>query len=37
VESLATAQVLLAKLPEWDLSRAPDPMTGYAELVARRR
>jgi uncharacterized protein len=32
-----TAEVLLAGLPEWDLARAPDPRTGYAELVARRR
>lgn len=31
-----TAEVLIAWLPDWDFSRAPDPATGYAELVVRR-
>ena len=30
-----TAEVLLALLPDWDLSRAFDPATGYAELMLR--
>ena len=32
-----TAELLLAVLPQWQLSREPDATTGYAELVARRR
>ncbi len=32
-----TAEVLLALLPAWDFSRAPDAMTGYQELVVRAR
>ena len=32
-----TAEVLLALLPGWRFTRAVDPATGYAELVARRR
>jgi predicted DNA-binding protein with PD1-like motif len=32
-----TAEVLLACLPGWTFDRAPDPATGYAELVVRRR
>ena len=32
-----TAELLLATLPQWQLGREPDPRTGYAELVARRR
>lgn len=32
-----TAEVLLACLPDWQLSREPDARTGYPELVARRR
>ena len=32
-----TAEVLLAFLPHWQLGRAPDAATGYAELVADRR
>ena len=32
-----TAEVLLAGLPDWQLSREPDARTGYAELVARRQ
>ena len=32
-----TAEVLLAGLPEWELSRAQDATTGYAELVVKRR
>jgi predicted DNA-binding protein with PD1-like motif len=32
-----TAEVLLALLPGWDFSRAPDVMTGYDELVIRTR
>jgi predicted DNA-binding protein with PD1-like motif len=31
-----TAEVLLALLPGWDFSRAPDARTGWAELVIRR-
>lgn len=30
-----TAEVLLALLPEWEFSRAPDAATGYDELVVR--
>ncbi len=32
-----TAEVLLALLPDWDFSRAPDAATGYLELVVRAR
>lgn len=32
-----TAEVLLASLPGWDFTREPDPRTGWAELVTRRR
>ena len=32
-----TAEVLLAELPDWELSRAPDAQTGYLELVVRPR
>ncbi|HSI51742.1 MAG TPA: PPC domain-containing DNA-binding protein [Ideonella sp.] len=32
-----TAEVLLALLPEWQLTRELDPHTGYLEMVARRR
>jgi hypothetical protein len=32
-----TAEVLLALLPEWRLSRAPDAVTGYDELVVSRK
>jgi len=32
-----TAEILLAPLPDWSLGRAPDPGTGYDELVVRRR
>lgn len=28
-----TAEVLLMLLPDWHFSRAPDPQTGWAELV----
>ena len=31
-----TAEVVLALLPGWHFSRAPDAATGFAELVARR-
>jgi predicted DNA-binding protein with PD1-like motif len=31
-----TAELLLALLPGWQFSRAPDPDTGYAELLIRR-
>lgn len=31
-----TAELLLAPLPCWRLQRAPDPRTGFAELVAQR-
>jgi predicted DNA-binding protein with PD1-like motif len=30
-----TAEVLLALLPEWDFTREPDALTGFAELVVR--
>ena len=30
-----TAEILLAALPAWSLSRAVDPATGYPELVVR--
>jgi predicted DNA-binding protein with PD1-like motif len=33
----STAEVLLALLPGWDFSRAPDSGTGWSELVVRRR
>ena len=32
-----TAEVLLVALPEWDLSRAHDPATGYQELAVAPR
>jgi len=32
-----TAEVLLALLPEWDFSRAPDAATGYQELEITKR
>lgn len=32
-----TAEVLLAPLPGWSLTREPDAATGYDELVVRRR
>ncbi|MGQ2980003.1 MAG: PPC domain-containing DNA-binding protein [Polaromonas sp.] len=32
-----TAEVLLALLPDWEFSRAPDAATGYQELVVRAR
>jgi predicted DNA-binding protein with PD1-like motif len=32
-----TAEVLLLLLPDWSLAREPDPATGFAELVVRRR
>ena len=32
-----TAEVLLAPLPDWSLTREPDADTGYDELVVRRR
>jgi predicted DNA-binding protein with PD1-like motif len=32
-----TAEVLLALLPGWQFTRAPDPATGWAELQIRRR
>ena len=32
-----TAEVLLALLPDWEFSRAPDVLTGYDELVLRAR
>jgi predicted DNA-binding protein with PD1-like motif len=31
-----TAEVLLMLVPGWELGRAPDPLTGYDELVTRR-
>jgi uncharacterized protein len=32
-----TAELLIARLTDWELRRALDPATGYAELQARRR
>jgi predicted DNA-binding protein with PD1-like motif len=32
-----TAEVLLAPLDDWSLTREPDPATGFLELVVRRR
>jgi hypothetical protein len=32
-----TAEVLLALLPEWRLSRTPDAVTGYDELAVSRK
>lgn len=32
-----TAEVLLALLPGWTLTREHDPTTGFSELVVRRR
>ncbi|HMN79164.1 MAG TPA: DUF296 domain-containing protein [Burkholderiaceae bacterium] len=34
---IRTVEVLLVALPGWNLSRAPDPSTGYRELRIRRR
>jgi hypothetical protein len=31
-----TAEILLLLLPEWRFFREPDPVTGFAELVASR-
>ena len=31
-----TAEILLALLPDWSLSREPDAATGFNELVVRR-
>jgi len=31
-----TVEVLLASLPDWELRREPDAVTGYAELAIRR-
>ena len=33
----ATAELVLALLPEWQFSRVLDPATGYAELRIQRR
>lgn len=33
----ATAEVLLALLPQWEFAREPDAATGYDELVVRSR
>jgi predicted DNA-binding protein with PD1-like motif len=32
-----TAEILLAPLSDWSLTRAPDAATGFNELVVRRR
>lgn len=32
-----TAEVLLAPLPDWHFTREPDGVTGWSELVVRRR
>lgn len=32
-----TAEVLVLRLPGWQFRRAPDPATGWAELVIARR
>lgn len=32
-----TAEVLLALLPDWEFSRAPDVVTGYLELEVTKR
>jgi hypothetical protein len=32
-----TVEALLLRLPEWSFARVPDPRTGFAELVVRRR
>jgi hypothetical protein len=32
-----SAEILIAFLPEWHLSREHDPATGYKELIVRRR
>ncbi|MFG6468757.1 PPC domain-containing DNA-binding protein [Roseateles sp. BYS87W] len=34
-EVLTTAELLIAPLPPGSLTRAPDPATGYTELVVR--
>jgi predicted DNA-binding protein with PD1-like motif len=31
-----TAEVLLVSLPDWSLTRAHDPATGFSELLVRR-
>lgn len=35
-EVLTTAEMLLAPLPGWQLTREPDSATGYPELTVRR-
>jgi predicted DNA-binding protein with PD1-like motif len=32
-----TAEILIAVLPDWQLARLHDPLTGYAELKASRK
>lgn len=32
-----TAEILIAVLPDWQFARTHDPLTGYAELMPRRR
>ena len=32
-----TAEVLVALLPDWSMTRVPDPATGYPELVVQRK
>ncbi|RQO52862.1 DUF296 domain-containing protein [Variovorax sp. KBW07] len=32
-----TAEILIAVLPDWQFTRTHDPLTGYAELMPRRR
>jgi predicted DNA-binding protein with PD1-like motif len=32
-----TAEIPLAQLPEWQLTREADPATGFKELVVRRK
>jgi predicted DNA-binding protein with PD1-like motif len=36
-EVRTTAEILLAPLPDWSLTREPDPVTGFQELVVRPR
>jgi hypothetical protein len=33
----ATADVLLAPMPDWQVTREPDARTGWSELVQRPR